>query len=448
MAHAETFPVPLVPPDLDLRRLPYMPLQIERLERSKAWLACKKHPELAYFMLNLWKRVWRECPVASIEDDPEVIADAAGADPETWTRISEVVLRGWIKCSDGRLYHPVLAELALEAASKTETFSRRGKAGADARWGKASDDDASAPKRRQKRTASGSGKSKKAAPDQTLTGANGTSMQQPMHEHSLGNCESMPEPMQSDANALPDDANMMLADANRTRTRIEGNKNPALPQEIASPSAAAGRPPALSDPDDPVEAVFGLVGKAAENWFDLPDRERHEDDDATVRAWLAVGAAKGLPTADTIAAIGATVDRQFRKLAQKPEVGAPHSLALLTPDVEAAVKSARRNPPLVAVEDRAPEPYAARFTAAQHTSWIKPCTVTVTDGRALIVAPSSLIAERLRVHYDQDLRTCLGVVSIEVETSPPKRKSATSGGKRPSAEVIPHPAMTVEGGSK
>src|SRR5690606_21602992 len=32
-----------------------------------------------------------------------------------WTKHREGALRGWIKCSDGRLYHPVVAEKAMEA---------------------------------------------------------------------------------------------------------------------------------------------------------------------------------------------------------------------------------------------------------------------------------------------------------------------------------------------
>ncbi|MFG1399861.1 DNA methyltransferase [Roseixanthobacter pseudopolyaromaticivorans] len=39
---------------IDVRCLPYMPLQIERLRKSKAWLRCKRRPELAFYLMNLW----------------------------------------------------------------------------------------------------------------------------------------------------------------------------------------------------------------------------------------------------------------------------------------------------------------------------------------------------------------------------------------------------------
>jgi hypothetical protein len=44
-------------------------------------------------------------------------------------------LRGWIRCSDGRLYHPVVVEKAIEAWAKRKTYSRNGSKGAAKRWG-------------------------------------------------------------------------------------------------------------------------------------------------------------------------------------------------------------------------------------------------------------------------------------------------------------------------
>jgi len=108
-------PAPLTPPDANLDGLNYMPLYITRLRNSKAWLACKRTPEFAFYLLNLWMRAWQETPSGSIEDDPDVLADAAGCHPQAWDEIAAKVMRGWVKCSDGRLYHPVVAELVIEA---------------------------------------------------------------------------------------------------------------------------------------------------------------------------------------------------------------------------------------------------------------------------------------------------------------------------------------------
>lgn len=110
-------PEPLTPGEADLRDFRFMPLEIFRLRRSKAWLACKRRPELAFYMLNLWTASWHERPAGSLEDDDDVLADLAMCSPEKWPKVRDAVLRGWAKCQDGRLYHPVVAEKVVEAWS-------------------------------------------------------------------------------------------------------------------------------------------------------------------------------------------------------------------------------------------------------------------------------------------------------------------------------------------
>jgi hypothetical protein len=114
MADLETLPPPPIPAGADLTDFPYMPLQVARLRRSKAWLICKRRPDLAFYMLNLWTAAWHERPAGSLEDDDDVLADLAMCSPERFDKLREAVLRGWVKCSDGRLYHPVVAEVVLE----------------------------------------------------------------------------------------------------------------------------------------------------------------------------------------------------------------------------------------------------------------------------------------------------------------------------------------------
>jgi uncharacterized protein YdaU (DUF1376 family) len=96
----------------DLRTFPYMPLYISRLQRSKAWLSCKREPELAFYMINLWMRSWHEVPSGTLEDDDDVLADAAMCDLKVWARVKAKVMRGWVKTENGRLSHPVVAEVA------------------------------------------------------------------------------------------------------------------------------------------------------------------------------------------------------------------------------------------------------------------------------------------------------------------------------------------------
>lgn len=110
MSGTDIYPDPPVPADADLSDFKFMPLEVARLRRSKAWLICKRRPELAFYMLNLWTASWHERPAGSLEDDDDVLADAAMCPPERWGKVRGDAMRGWVKCSDGRLYHPVVAE--------------------------------------------------------------------------------------------------------------------------------------------------------------------------------------------------------------------------------------------------------------------------------------------------------------------------------------------------
>jgi len=122
-------PPPPVPADADLSDFKFMPLEVARLRRSKAWLICKRKPELAFYMLNLWTASWHERPAGSLEDDDDVLADAAMCSADKWPKVRADAMRGWAKCCDGRLYHPVVAEKVLD--------SYHGKA--VARWSKECD---------------------------------------------------------------------------------------------------------------------------------------------------------------------------------------------------------------------------------------------------------------------------------------------------------------------
>lgn len=117
---------------LDVQCLPYMPLQIERLRKSKAWLRCKRNPEIAFYMVNLWMRAWHEIPAGSIEDDDDVLADAAMCSPEKWELLKDDILHGWER-RDGRVWHSTVTEIATESAGKLRRNKTRTAAAREAR---------------------------------------------------------------------------------------------------------------------------------------------------------------------------------------------------------------------------------------------------------------------------------------------------------------------------
>lgn len=132
-------PDPFTPPDCDLRGFPYMPLLVSRLRRSKAWLMAKRQPELGFYMMNLWTGSWHEYPAASLEDDNDVLADMAMCTPARWEKCRDAAMHGWVKCSDGRWYHPVVAEQAIEAWDRKGKRSEAGRKGNAMRWGSQTD---------------------------------------------------------------------------------------------------------------------------------------------------------------------------------------------------------------------------------------------------------------------------------------------------------------------
>nr|WP_249183522.1 DUF1376 domain-containing protein [Burkholderia cenocepacia] len=76
---------------------------------------------------RLWAKCWQQVPAASLPDDDRVLAHLAGLSENLpkWKKVRAVALRGFVKCSDGRLYHPVIAEKAIEAMGKREQHVER-----------------------------------------------------------------------------------------------------------------------------------------------------------------------------------------------------------------------------------------------------------------------------------------------------------------------------------
>ena len=127
---------PLVPADVDLRDFPYMPLDVRRLLTSETWIDSADTPRVAHAAMCLWCESWHQVPAASLPDNDKVLARLAMCDVKTWRRIREDVLQGWVKCEDGLLYHPVVAEKALQSWAAKQAQRNRTKAATEAREAK------------------------------------------------------------------------------------------------------------------------------------------------------------------------------------------------------------------------------------------------------------------------------------------------------------------------
>ncbi|WP_081562734.1 DUF1376 domain-containing protein [Parasaccharibacter apium] len=122
-------PDPMTPPDCDLRGLPYMPLDTVALLESDLF-ALSNGDELKA-ALTLWCRSWSQVPAGSLPDNDRILASLSQTGP-AWPTVREIALHGWVKCSDGRLYHPVLAPKAIKAWQGRCAQRKR----AEARWAK------------------------------------------------------------------------------------------------------------------------------------------------------------------------------------------------------------------------------------------------------------------------------------------------------------------------
>ena len=86
-----------------------MPIDVRRLLASETWVLATGDERSA--AMCLWLESWHQIPAASLPDNPRMLAHLAQC--TKWPKVQQQALRGWINCSDGRLYHPVVAEKAL-----------------------------------------------------------------------------------------------------------------------------------------------------------------------------------------------------------------------------------------------------------------------------------------------------------------------------------------------
>jgi uncharacterized protein YdaU (DUF1376 family) len=124
-------PAPLNATSIDVRDLDGFMLNAERLLASELWaLATGDEFKAA---VGLWCRAWKQIPAGSLPNDERVLGSFAGLTPRAWAKVRAVALRGFVLCSDGRLYHKVLVEDARRAFAKKLERKERTKAATEAR---------------------------------------------------------------------------------------------------------------------------------------------------------------------------------------------------------------------------------------------------------------------------------------------------------------------------
>jgi Protein of unknown function (DUF1376) len=116
---------PLVPANVDLRSMPEMPLDVALFRDASIIDAITDQALKAAIIL--WCVAWHQVPAASLPDDDHALArwTGFGKHVSEWLEIKEQALWKFVKCSDGRWYHPIIAEKAIRTWEYRESYRRR-----------------------------------------------------------------------------------------------------------------------------------------------------------------------------------------------------------------------------------------------------------------------------------------------------------------------------------
>lgn len=109
---------PLTPADCEIQGFDWMPIFGTKLFGSTFYAKASDAGFRA--AMRLWWSAWQQRPAASLPNDDAALALLAdyGRDIKGFLKVKAEALHGFVLCSDGRLYHPLLAQEALAAWDK------------------------------------------------------------------------------------------------------------------------------------------------------------------------------------------------------------------------------------------------------------------------------------------------------------------------------------------
>ena len=114
---------PLTPPDCDLTDFQYMELDVRQLRDSN--FAATVDAEAFRAGVLLWCASWHQVPAGSLPDDDIQLASLAGYGRviKEWRKVRDDALYGFVKCTDGRLYHTIIATKAVAAYEQKQRYA-------------------------------------------------------------------------------------------------------------------------------------------------------------------------------------------------------------------------------------------------------------------------------------------------------------------------------------
>lgn len=99
-------------------------IDMEKIKGSDTWLRARSGPVRAMLLL-LWSEAWVQTPCGSLPDDDELIALMLDMDDAEFAQRKAVLMRGWWRADDGRLYHETITERVLAMMTKRRSDADR-----------------------------------------------------------------------------------------------------------------------------------------------------------------------------------------------------------------------------------------------------------------------------------------------------------------------------------
>lgn len=99
-------------------------IDMETIKVSDTWLRARTGA-LRGMLLLLWSEAWMQTPCGSLPDDDELIALILDMDDDEFAKRRAVLMRGWWRADDGRLYHETITERVLAMMAKRRSDADR-----------------------------------------------------------------------------------------------------------------------------------------------------------------------------------------------------------------------------------------------------------------------------------------------------------------------------------
>lgn len=126
----ERYPAP--PYDATVRAKGWrLELDYERIEQSDTWAladAMAREDSMPYgraLLLSMWFAAWKGSPCGSLPAEDRLLAAAIGIPLLIFNEYRGLLIRGWWRASDGRLYHRTLADRVREMLERRRSDANR-----------------------------------------------------------------------------------------------------------------------------------------------------------------------------------------------------------------------------------------------------------------------------------------------------------------------------------